>query len=131
MTGPLADAPACPPFPELTDFERRALESMAPQLGQHAQAFLKQVASANVIDRINTLVGFYTRVNVDRVKCSPVPLREKGAHFEVGGMENGIGVLIWDVDGYLETIEGWTVDKDTTEGVDLADLKFIQMTFFG
>jgi hypothetical protein len=130
MTGPLADAPACPPFPAFTDFERRALESTAPLFGENTKAFLEQVASAEVTDRINTIVGFYTRVKVDRTKCSPVPLRHQGAHFEVAGIEHGLGIVLWDIDGdgYLETIEGWTVGEDPLEGVDLADLKFGRVT---
>ncbi len=97
------------------------------------QRRLEQVASAEVTDRINTLVGFYTRVKVDRTKCSPVPLSHHGAHFEVEGIEHGLGILLWDIDGdgYLETIEGWTVDEDPLEGVDLADLKFGRVTQLG
>lgn len=133
MTGVLADAPACAPFPAFTDFERRALESTAPLFGENAEAFRKQVSSAEVVDRINTIVGFYTRVKVDRAKCSPVPLSHQGAHFEVEGIEHGLGIILWDTngDGFLETIEGWTVDEDPLEGVDLATLKFVRLTQLG
>lgn len=133
MTGELADAPACPPFPAFTAFERRALESTAPLFGAKADAFREQIASAEVVDRINTIVGFYTRVKVDRAKCSPVPLSHQGAHFEVDGIEHGLGIVLWDTDGdgYLETIEGWTVDENPLEGVDLADLQFVRLTQLG
>ncbi|MEK6642433.1 MAG: hypothetical protein AABZ08_00870 [Planctomycetota bacterium] len=133
MTGPLADAPACPPFPAFTDFERRALDSIAPLFGDKADAFREQVASAEVVDRINTIVGFYTRVKVDRVRCSPVPLSQGDAHFEVEGIEHGLGIIVGirDGDGYLETIEGWTVGENPLEGVDLADLKFVRPTQLG
>jgi hypothetical protein len=133
MTGALADAPACPPFPAFTDFERRALDSTAPLFGEKAQALREQVASAEVVDRINTIVGFYTRVRVDRAKCSPVPLSHQGAHFEVEGVEHGLGIVLWDTDGdgYLETIEGWTVDENPLEGVDLDKLQFIRLTQLG
>jgi hypothetical protein len=133
MTGPLADAPSCPPFPAFTDFERRALDSTALLFGDQAEAFREQVVTAEVVDRINTIVGFYTRVKVDRARCSPVPLSHQGAHFEVEGIEHGLGIVLWDTDGdgYLETIEGWTVDKNPLEGVDLADLKFVRLTQLG
>lgn len=133
MTGELAVAPACPPFPAFTEFERRTLESTAPLFGQEAEAFLEQIASAEVVDRINTIVGFYTRVKVDRAKCSPVRMSHQGAHFEVEGIEHGLGIILWDTDGdgYLETIEGWTVDEDPLEGVDLAKVKFIRLTQLG
>ncbi len=133
MTGALADAPACPPFPAFTEFERQALESTAPLFGDKAGAFREQVAIAEVVDRINTIVGFYTRVKVDRAKCSPVSLRHQGAHFEVEGIEHGLGIVLWDTDGdgYLETIEGWTVGEDPLEGFDLANLKFVRVTQLG
>ena len=127
------DGPPCPPFPEFTDFERRALECTAPLFGEEADAFREQVASAEVVDRINTKVGFYTTVKVDRAKCSPVPLSHQGAHFEVEGIEHGLGIVLWDTDGdgFLETIEGCTVDENPFEGVDLAKLKFVRMTHLG
>jgi len=129
----MADAPACPPFPALTEFERRALESMAPLYGQMSETFLEQVASLEAVDRINTIVGFFTKVKVDRAKCSPVPLSNQGAHFEVAGIKNGLGIILWDTggDGYLETIEGWTVDDNPLEGVDLASLKLVRLTRLG
>jgi hypothetical protein len=133
MTGPLADAPACPPFPAFTDFEQRALDSVMPLLGDKADAFREQVACAEVVDRINTIVGFYTRVKVDRARCSPVPLRHQSAHFEIEGIRHGLGVVLWDTDadGYLETIEGYTAVGNPLEGVDLADLKFVRLTKLG
>lgn len=133
MTEALAEAPACPPFPDFTDFEQRALGSTAPLFAAKANAFCEQVASAEVVDRINTIVGFYTRVRVDRAKCDPVPLRGQGAHFEVVGIEHGLGTILWDADGdgYLETIEGWTVGESRLEGVALADLEFIRLTQLG
>jgi hypothetical protein len=133
VSGPLAEAPACPPFPAFTDFERRALDNTAPLFGDKADAFREQVGSAEVVDRINTIVGFYTRVKVDRGKCSPVPFNHQGAHFEVEGIEHGLGIVLWDTDGdgYLETIEGWTVGENPLEGVDLAKLKFLRPTQVG
>lgn len=133
MSGPLADAPACPPFPAFTDFEQRALEHTASLLGDNADAFREQVAAAEVVDRINTIVGFYTRVRVNRAKCSPVPLRHQGAHFEVEGVEHGVGIVLWDTDddGYLATIEGWTVGENPLAGVDLANLKLVRPAHFG
>lgn len=127
------DGPPCPPFPEFTDFERRALDCAAALFGDKADAFREQVASAKVVDRINTNVGFYTTVKVERAKCTPVPLRHQGAHFEVEGIEHGLGIVLWDTDGdgFLTTIEGWTVDENPLEGVDLANLKFVRLTQLG
>ncbi|HEX8902540.1 hypothetical protein [Vitreimonas sp.] len=117
----------------LTDFERRALEAMAPLFGDRAETFRAQIASATVVTRKNTGVGFYTSVTVDKGRCAPVPLSHKGAHFEVPGVEHGLGIVLWDTDGdgYLETIEGWTVDDDPLVGVELSELKFVRLTQLG
>lgn len=85
MTGARSDTLACPPFPDFTDFERQALESTAPQFGDLADAFRAQIKVAEVVDRINTMVGFYTRVKVDRAKSSPAPLRYRDAHLRTAG----------------------------------------------
>jgi hypothetical protein len=133
MSGPLADAPACPPFPAFTDFELHALDHFARLFGDQSDAFREQVETADVVDRINTLVGFYTRLKIDRAKCSPVSLRHRTAHFDVEGIEHGIGIVLWDTDGdgYLETIEGWTVGENPLEGIELADLKVVRPTQVG
>jgi hypothetical protein len=127
LTGSLRELPPCPPFPALTAFEQQALESISGLFDEDAAAFRDQIASARVIDRINTIVGFYTRVVVDRSKCRPLNVRAKGGHFEVEGIENGMGVVLWDADGYLETIEGFSYDNDPLAGRDLATLKFIKL----
>lgn len=127
VTGALAELPPCPPFPEFTDFEQRALDSIAALFDANEDAFRRQVAAARVVDRINTIVGFYTRVVVDRSKCQPLNIRAEGGHFDVEGIEHGMGVVLWEEDGYLDQIEGFTYSDDPLEGVDLAELKFIKL----
>ena len=125
VIGALAEQPPCPPLPAFTQFERKALDCIAAEFANEEAAFREQVASAEVTDRINTAVGFYTRVRVDRTK--------QGAHFDVEGVEHGLGVILWDKsgDGYLDTIEGYTYDDDPLAGVNLADLKFVRLVHLG
>ena len=125
MNEPLASLPACPPFPAFTAFETAALNAISASFGTEADKFLAQVNASKVVDRINTAHGFYTRVSVDRSQCQPLPFREKGGSFEVEGVEHGIGVLLWEDDGYLETIEGFAYAGDPLLGRSLADLKFL------
>lgn len=131
LTGELAAYPACPPFPSFTNFEARALDCLASMFGADAKEFRKQVNASKVVDRVNTIVGFYTRVVVDRSACRPLPVRLKSGHFEVAGIEHGIGVVLWDEDGYLETIEGFTYDDNTLAGRDLSDLKLVALAQLG
>lgn len=68
---------------------------------------------------------------MDRSACRPLPIRAKGGHFEVADIEHGMGVVLWDKDGYLETIEGYTYDHDPLAGRDLADLEFVALAQLG
>jgi hypothetical protein len=125
VTGPLASLPACPPFPEFTDFERKALDVIAECFGSDADKFLRQVDASEVIDRINTIHGFYTRVRADRSACEPLPITDSGGHFEVADIEHGVGVILWGEDGYLDQIEGFGYGADVFAGKDLSKLKFV------
>jgi len=131
MNPSLADYPAIPPFPSFTDFEKQALACISEQFGSDEQAFRDQIAASKVVDRINTIVGFYTRVFVDRSLCRPLPVGLKGEHFEVDQVQHGVGIVLWEEDGYLETIEGFTYDDDPFEGRDLANLKFLRLVQLG
>lgn len=121
---PLASSPPVPPFPQFTTFERRALEVIASAFGSHADEFRRQIEASRVTDRVNTAVGFYTRIDVDRSVPDPLPITHKGAHFDVPGTRYGMSVTLWDDEGYLSTIEGVTYGDDDLSGQDLADLDF-------
>ncbi len=54
-------------------------------------------------------------------------MRAKGGYFEVEGLEHGMSVVLWDDEGYLATIEGFTYEDDPLAGRDLATLKFIKL----
>lgn len=129
---PLASYPAEPPFPEFTEFEQLALRDVAAVFGDQANAFLEQIAAARVVDRVNTKVGFYTRVAVDRAACQPLQIRTKGAHFDVDGLAHPLGMVLWENDGYLSTIEGYTYEEGAPlERLRLADLKYRKLVHLG
>jgi hypothetical protein len=122
-TGALASLPACPPFPEFTDFERKALGVIADSVGSDADKFHLQVEASEVFDRISTIHGFYTRIKVDRLASEALPNEQRaGGYFEVQGIEHGVGVILWFEDGYLHQIEGFGYDTDVFEGKDLDKL---------
>jgi hypothetical protein len=120
-----------PAIPAFTDFETQSLNSIAALFETDAAAFRQQITSARVIDRINTIVGFYTRVVVDRSNCQPLSIRGKGAHFEVEGVDLGMGIVLWDDEGYLNQIEGFTYSDDPLARIDLAELKFVRLEQLG
>lgn len=131
VTGPLANLPPCPPFPAFTDFERTALDQIAAIFGPNQTAFRAQIAASRVTDRINTVVGFYTRVAVDKSACQPMEIHGKAATFEVDGIAHGMGVILWAKEGYLDTIEGYTFEHDPLKGIDLSDLRFSKLVELG
>lgn len=109
----------------LTSFERQALECMAPLFGTRAEAFLKQLASVDVVSRENTGVGFYTRVNVDRDRHTTLDFAQQSAHFEVDGVDQGVSLILWgDAEGFLREIEGVTFGDNQLADVDLGTLQF-------
>lgn len=127
VTGVLATYPACPPFPEFTAFESAALNTIASSFGADEAEFRRQLSAAKVIDRINSLAGFYTHVTVDRSVAQPVPIDGKGGHFAVTGVECGLGIVLWGKEGYLETIEGYSVVKDALRDRKLASLQLASL----
>lgn len=125
LSEPLASAPPVPPFPELTDLESRALEIIAGSLGPVADDFRRQVKACQVTDRVDTKVGFYTRIVVDRTVAPPFATAwHVGVHLEVKGTRYGMAFMPRDEDGYLATIEGVTYGEDDLAGQDLAALEF-------
>ncbi len=129
VTGELAKLQPSPPFSDLTDFERKALDSIASLFGPDEGGFRLQVANARVLDRINTGHGFHTRIEVDRAACLPLPIGRRGGDFEVESIPAGIGVVLWDDHGYLSAIEGFTYGEGhDLVGVDLRNLSFVRRT---
>lgn len=123
-TGALATLPQCPPFPDLTAFERTVLDVLARTLDEDMDSFEAQVRAARVVGRINTIVGFYTDIEIDRSSCSPLSRSYNtiGVFCEFDRIPHGLGVILWFEAGYLRCLEGWTVDEDPLKGVDLATL---------
>ncbi len=124
MTGRNAGTPGGPPLGCFTELEQYALQCVALSFGQEADTFREQLVSAVVVDRVNTTAGFFTRVKVDRTKCSPVSFSNRGAHIQVDEIRHGLGIALWDLDGdgYLETIEGFTYEEKLPSDVALSDL---------
>ncbi len=102
---------------------------MAQLFGGEADAFRGQLEACRVTDRVHTLVGFCTRIVVDRASVSPLAITDKGAHFEVPGTRYGMALTLWDNDGYLSEIEGVTYGEDLA-GQELAKLSFTSFEFY-
>jgi hypothetical protein len=108
-----------------TDLESAVLHAIFSETPGIRDALERQFEAAEVLDRENTGVGFFTRIgvraDVPRV-ASPSPLgREVGAKVE--GLDHGMGFILFMEDGRIRTLEGFTY-TDSTTGLDLEHLNF-------
>ena len=135
---PLASYPAVPPFPAFTAFEAGVLECIARRAGAYEQIFRQQLAAARVVDRVNTIVGFYTRVVIDRSHTPPltdIPDDIRGAQTELAEANWGLVFLPRYRDGFLDDIEGCLnytgeeLDTDTLEDKALGELTLRAVVF--
>ncbi|MFP1132127.1 hypothetical protein [Asticcacaulis sp. W401b] len=124
-TGPLSELPFEGPFPDFTPFESYVLQELASEFESHEHVFREQLRHAQVIDRINTGAGFYTRVKIEPSSCPALSYRQQGSHFDVADVEHGIGIVLWGDEGYLDTIEGYTYGDVSLVGRELSGLHIL------
>lgn len=123
----MKDAPPVyvPPIGEFTPFERAVLQQMAVKFGEAAGDFQKQVELARVVGRQNTIVGFYTDLTIETSACRPVPAMVVDDFFKAAGVANGVGVVLYARDGYLTTIEGYTMGGDELTDAMIGSLQIL------
>ena len=110
---------------KFTDLEMAALRDVCLRFPDDRSALDAQLATAVVRNRENTGVGFYTHFDVARASCVPLEGQRMrcGGWVQIRGLNNGMGIILWLVDGYAHCLEGFTV-ADATVGLDLATLEF-------
>ena len=95
------------------------------------QILRKQLALAEVVQRVNTGVGFYIRFglpqNVERLtNRQRITLGDVNA--DVEGLNFGIGFVLFISDGALEMLEGYTYDERWPDEIKRYDLNYIDGT---
>jgi hypothetical protein len=87
-----------------------------------------QLATAAVISRENTGAGFYTRFLVEAVPATAIGgkrLRE-GPTATIGGLQHGMGFILWLNKGYADCLEGYSYQESTVEIVlELAEFEIL------
>ena len=110
---------------KFTALEMATLRDVCLRYPDDRSALDAQLATAVVRSRENTGVGFYTYFDVAR--ASTVPLKgqrmRSGGWVPIRGLNNGMGLILWLVDGYAHCLEGYTAG-DATVGLDLTTLEF-------
>lgn len=104
--------------------ELAALDAIALQVPEVANALAGQREKIRVEARENTGAGFYTTLDVSR--RSPItgvasPLGDVGV--TIVGLEHGMGFLLWVRDGHIHKLEGFSYGESTS-GIDFERVAF-------
>ena len=96
--------------------EREALRALCCYWKEKYPALTKQVDAVRIVNRVNTGGGFFTDLNVDPNGIprltGPSPIN--GHYVRIQGLEHAIGLILYFKDGYLNLLEGYSVE-DTSE----------------
>jgi hypothetical protein len=108
--------------------ERAVIKAICDKHPDDRTSIEAQLATAMVISRENTSAGFYTNFDVQRSPNVAIgDARERdlrhGPQAAIKGITYGMGFILWLNQGYLDCLEGYTYDDDTT-ALDLANLQF-------
>ena len=132
---PVSAYPPVPPFPAFTAFEQSVLGCIADHTPD-GSILRRQLSAAKVVDRVNTSVGFYTRIVVDQSKAPPlarISRQQSGAITEILQARHGLVFHVGYVNGYLDEIEGILngskCDGDSLDGLELRELQLTAVLF--
>jgi hypothetical protein len=109
---------------DLTHFERGVLDALAENFGSNRRKFLRQIEGLKVVERENTGHGFYTRVKVDGSECRAIPINMVGGTFKIAGIDEEIGIILWEKEGFLSQIEGFSYGDPIFQNLSLEELKY-------
>jgi len=105
----------------LWPIEREVLEITAAEYAGSAEAFRRQINTAQVISFANSGAGFFSKLAV--ADDAPV-LSEKsplsGAYGSVLGIDHGMGFIVFLIDGRLSMIEGYCNGGGPTMDIDFS-----------
>ncbi|MEO1921905.1 MAG: hypothetical protein ABGW84_08485 [Sphingomonadaceae bacterium] len=111
---------------KFTNLENAGLSRMIEACPEARPTLEMQGANAEVVKRENTGVGFFTTLKVK--KDAPLMTQSKSdvahAFAEVSGIENGMGIILFQANGLIDQIEFWTVTPARTDKLDPYDLEF-------
>jgi hypothetical protein len=108
--------------------ELAVIKAIGEKHSEDRKSIEAQLATARVIRRENTGAGFYTYFEVQPLpsvsigEARELDLRH-GPQATIKGINHGMGFVLWLKQGYLDCLEGYTYDDDTT-ALDLIHLQF-------
>ena len=111
--------------PEFTSLEQSVLKVICEMYPQDRAALESQLASATLLRRENTGAGFYTYFTVAPPPAIAILGKRirPGPTAKVGGLQYGMGFILWLKEGCVECLEGYSHDE-STRGFDFERLEF-------
>lgn len=108
-----------------TKLEKAALHSIFSETPEFAADLHRQLKSAAVTERENTGRGFFTTITVpeDTPRVSSPKVLGYETHARIGGMEYGLGFVLFMQQGKLDLLEGYALAGST------AALKLTEVAF--
>jgi hypothetical protein len=99
-----------------TLLERAVLRAICEAYPVDRAALESQLSAAIVLSRENTGAGFYTRLAIERSSGTPIggDRLRRGPAVRIGGLEHGMGFILWLKEGYADCLEGYCYEESTT-----------------
>lgn len=107
----------------LTNFERVVISTILAEEPEYVEALSQQLQSVVVEARENTGAGFFTTLSVSNPAVAlsgPLGLK---VYARIGGLEYGMGFLIFLDDGRMSLLEGYSFGENTS-GIDFENTTF-------
>jgi hypothetical protein len=109
----------------LWPIEREILRITALEYPASAEAIVRQLASARVVNFENSGAGFFSDLEV-AAETPPIQDRSplEGAHGNVLGLEHGMAFIVFLKNGRLSMIEGYCNGDVSTDDLDFSKVVF-------
>ena len=107
----------------LNELENAVLQAMCEREDSYPVALRSQIKSAEVASRQNTGAGFYTCLKLDQ---SLALLEQKvfdNVFAKISGLNNPMTFVLFVRDGKIDTLEGASVEDNTTD-IDFETVRF-------
>jgi hypothetical protein len=111
--------------PGFTRLEQSVLNAICEMYPKDRAALEAQLASATLLRRENTGAGFYTYFAMEPPPDTAIQGKRirPGPTAKVGGLQYGMGFILWLKEGCVECLEGYSHDE-STRGFDFEQLWF-------
>lgn len=113
---------------DFTKLEAETLAQIEAIFGSKLPGLASQLANAKPVSRENTGAGFFTDIAVDQLASPPLPDASTspldGPEVRVAKMSGALRLLLFIKNGYIYLLEGYSIEGESTEEIDLDNEPF-------